>query len=129
MAKIIKETVITKDVTPTTSTIVSEEVTPIQTIERVIYFFFGVIEILLGFRFVLKLTGANAATGFVSFIYSLTGIFTMPFDGIFRRMFAQGLETTSVFEPSTLVALVVYMVLAWGLVQLLHVLTGEEPTV
>ena len=42
-----------------------------QTVNYVIYFFFGVIEVLLLFRFIFKLTGANPISGFVSFIYSL----------------------------------------------------------
>ncbi|MCX6706357.1 MAG: hypothetical protein NTV24_04650, partial [Candidatus Woesebacteria bacterium] len=55
----------------------------------------------------------------------LTGIFILPFEGIFRRGFSQGIETTSVLEPSTLVALIVYAVLAWGIVKLLRVLSGK----
>ncbi|MDP2861105.1 MAG: YggT family protein [bacterium] len=85
-------------------------------------------EVLLAFRLVFKLTGASISSAFVGLIYGLTGIFILPFEGIFRRGYAQGVETTSVLEPSTLVALIVYAVLAWGIVKLLRILSGEQQT-
>ena len=39
---------------------------------------------------------------------------------------AEGIETTSVLEPSTLVAIVVYVILAWGIVKLVRILSGEK---
>jgi hypothetical protein len=59
-------------------------------------------------------------------IYGLTGIFVLPFDGIFRRVTTPGLETTSILEPSSLVALAVYAVLAWGIVKLVRISSGER---
>ncbi|PIS21366.1 YggT family protein [candidate division WWE3 bacterium CG_4_10_14_0_2_um_filter_42_7] len=86
-------------------------------------------EILLAFRLVLKLMGASTASAFVGLIYGITGIFILPFEGIFRRGFSEGLETTSVLEPATLVAIIVYAVVAWGIVKLLRILSGEkQPT-
>ena len=128
MAEITKESVTTQSEGPmaTVTTKTSNPATSSQTVEYLIYFFFGVLEILLAFRLVLKLMGASIASSFVGLIYGLTGIFILPFEGIFRRGFAQGLETTSVLEPSTLVAVVVYALLAWGIVKLLRVLSGEH---
>jgi hypothetical protein len=85
----------------------------------------GTLEALLAFRLIFKLMGASVGSAFVGMIYGITGIFIMPFEGIFRRWFTQGLETTSVLEPSTVVAIIVYAILAWGIVQLLHVLSGK----
>lgn len=99
-----------------------------QTIEYLVYYFFGALDVLLAFRLVLKLMGASMASGFVSFVYSLSGIFIMPFEGIFRRGFAQGVETTSVLEPATVVALIVYAILAWGIVKLVRISSGEQQT-
>lgn len=128
MAEITKETVTTKE--DGTNTIVATpvkiEATSSQTVEYLVYFFFGLIEILLAFRLVLKLTGASMASAFVGLIYGLTGIFILPFEGIFRRGIAQGIETTSILEPSTMVAIIVYVVLAWGIVKLLRILSGEK---
>jgi hypothetical protein len=91
-----------------------------------VYFAFGILEVLLAFRLVLKMAGASLVSGFVQMIYGVTGIFILPFEGIFRKGFAQGVETTSVLEPATLVALVVYMIVAWGIVKLVRINSGEQ---
>jgi len=128
MAEIVKQKVTTQNQGPVTArtTEVKNVATSFQTIEYLIYFFFGTLEILLAFRLVLKLTGASIASGFVGLIYSLTGVFILPFEGIFRRGYTQGIETTSVLEPSTLVAIIVYAVLAWGIVNLIRIFSGEK---
>lgn len=133
MAETSKETVTTQgnNVNPvvnttTKSTSVKSTATSSQTVEYLIYFLFGALEIILAFRLLLKLTGASISSAFVGLIYRLTGIFILPFEGIFRRGFAQGVETISVFEPSTLVAIIVYAFLAWGIVKLLRILSGEQ---
>lgn len=96
-----------------------------QTAEYLIYFFFGVIDILLLFRLIFKLAGANPGSYFVNFIYSLTQIFILPFQGIFHRATTPGVETVGIFEPATLVAIIVYAVLAWGITQLVAILSGR----
>ncbi len=133
MSEISKQTVTTQGNTvnpvvntTTKSTSVKSTASGPQTIEYLIYFLLGTLEILLGFRLVLKLTGASVASAFVGLIYGLTGIFILPFEGIFRKGFAQGVETTSVLEPATLVALIVYAVLALGIVKLLRIISGER---
>ena len=77
-------------------------------------YLFGLLEILLAFRFVLKLTGANAAAGFTSFIYGTTAIFTAPFRAVFPTTAVSG----SVFEWTTLLAIAVYALLGWGIAKL-----------
>lgn len=128
LAEITKETVTTRNdgqkaaITTETKSVA----TSLQTVEYLLYFFFGALEILLAFRLILKLTGASTSSAFVDLIYGLTGIFILPFEGIFRRGFAQGIETTSVFEPSTLVAMIVYGILTWGIVKLIKISSGER---
>lgn len=128
MAEMIKETITTQASSsePVVVTPVAWKATNTQRTEYIIYFLLGALEILLAFRLVLKLTGASTASGFVRLIYSLSGIFILPFEGIFRRAVAQGIETAAVFEPATLVALIVYAVIAWGVVKLVRVLSGEQ---
>src|SRR3989338_6928846 len=128
MAEIVKESVTTQNEGPkaAVTTETKRVATSSQTIEYLVYFFFGALEILLAFRLVLKLSGASISSAFVGLIYGLTGIFILPFEGIFRRGFAKGIETTSILEPSTLVAIIVYAVLAWGIVKLLRILSGEK---
>lgn len=128
MTEIVKETVITQNDNADTvaTTPVERKATDSQTAEYLIYFFFGALEILLAFRLVLKLMGASVSSAFVSMIYGLSGLFILPFEGIFRRGFSQGIETTSVLEPSTLVAVIVYAILAWGIVKLVRISSGKQ---
>ncbi len=128
MAEIKKETITTQENNgnPVVNSQPQSKATGSQTVEYLVYFFFGVLEILLAFRLVLKLTGAGLTSAFVGFIYGLTGVFIMPFEGIFHREFARGAETTSVLEPATLVAIIVYAVVAWGIVKLIRIFSGER---
>jgi hypothetical protein len=127
MVEIIKETVRTR--TPQDTVVVNhheEQATVNQRVAYFIYFMFGVLEILLAFRLILKIAGASLSSGFVVFVYALSRIFILPFEGIFRKGVAQGIETASIFEPSTLVAMLVYAVIAWGIVELLKITTGTR---
>lgn len=92
-----------------------------STAANIVWYILGVIEVLLAFRFVLKLLGANPESGFVDFIYTISGILTGPFDNIFGVSKTTSGETQSVFEPSILVAAAVYALVAWGIVKLVKV--------
>ncbi len=96
------------------------------TAANVVWYILGLIEVLLAFRFILKLFGANPTSGFVNLIYGITDVLTMPFDRIFTVSRPEtGDVVRSVFEPSILVAAVVYALIAWGIVKLL---TINRPT-
>jgi hypothetical protein len=82
--------------------------------KQVIYFIFGAIEALLALRFVLLALGANQSSAFVNLIYGLSRPFVMPFAGIF----GEPELGASVFEWSSLVAIIVYMMLAYGIARL-----------
>jgi len=86
------------------------------TARKVIYYISGIIEILFAFRIIFKLLGANPNSGFVSFIYTISRVFLAPFTAIFRSLVTQGIETASVLEPNTIIAMVVYGLIAWGIV-------------
>ncbi len=123
MAEIVRETVRTND--QETETPVKRAVSGTQTVERVIYFLFGALEVLLGFRLVFKLLGAGHGSAFVDAIYSLTRIFILPFGGIFPQATTTGLETIAILESATVIAIIVYAVLAWGIVALVKILAGQ----
>jgi len=96
------------------------------TATNIIWYIVGFIGILLAFRFVLKLLGANPNSGFVDFIYAVSGVLTAPFDNIFGVTGTTAGEVSSVFEPSILVAGVVYMLIGWGIVKLLNLNSSTE---
>lgn len=113
----------------TTITPVKIEATKSQTSEYLARYIFGSIEILLLFRLVLKIAGASFNNWFVSILYTITRFFVMPFEGIFRKASTTGLETTSIFEPATIVAIIVYAVISMGVVKLIRISSGEEQPV
>ena len=78
----------------------------------VIWYIAGVIMTLLALRFILALLGANSGNGFANFIYSISYPFAAPFFGLFSYETSYGISR---FELSTLVAILVYALVAWGL--------------
>jgi len=91
-------------------------------IQSGIYLLFGILEGLLGIRFVLGLLGANPAAGFAQFIHSVTGPFIAPFAGLFGQPRVEG----SVFELNSLVAILVYALIAWVLVRVVRLVMGDS---
>jgi len=79
---------------------------------QVIWYIVGIIEVMLAFRIVLKLLGANTSSGFTSFIYAVSNPFALPFAGILG---VTGISSM-VLEWSTMIAMIVYAVLAYGIV-------------
>jgi hypothetical protein len=78
----------------------------------------GMLEMLLGLRFILKLMAANPATPFVDFIYRLSAPFLRPFFGITGTPAANNM----VLEIPTLIAMIVYALLAWIVVRVIRLL-------
>lgn len=96
------------------------------TARRVVYYILGILEILLAFRLIFKILGVNPGSGFVSFIYSITELFMAPFTAIFRSAATDGIETKAVLEPSTIIAMIVYALIAWGIVKLIIIITKSK---
>lgn len=89
---------------------------------RVVMYVFGVIEVLIAIRFVLKLLGANSSAGFVRMVYGISEVFMAPFTAIFGTQRIEG----STFELSALVAIAIYALIAWGIVVLIRVVSPRE---
>ncbi|MHB8651938.1 MAG: YggT family protein [Minisyncoccota bacterium] len=81
---------------------------------QIVYYILGIIEVFLLFRFILKLLGANPYAGFTHFIYGATYLFVTPFLNVFRIVYVEG----KIFEWTTLLAMLVYWVVAWGIINL-----------
>jgi hypothetical protein len=99
------------------------EVTPVAArpsiVSQVIWLVAGIILLLLGFRFVLALLGANTSNGFAQFIYTTSHPFAAPFFGLFHyNNLSYGVSR---FEVYTLVAMAVYAAVAWMLAYLANI--------
>ena len=81
------------------------------------------LEILLGFRFVLRLISANPNSGFAVLIYGITGLFTAPFNGLIALPTVNG----SLVEVTALIAMVVYALIFWGILYVIRLIL-EQPT-
>ena len=71
---------------------------------------FGLLEALIGFRIGMKLVGANPADPIASFVYNTTSLFVAPFAGLATSP-SVGM---AVLELSSVIALVAYAFLGWG---------------
>lgn len=85
---------------------------------RIVWFIAGVILSLLALRFLFALLGANAANGFANFIYTVTYPLVAPFFGLFQYDLDSGVAR---FETYTLVAMVIYLLVAYGISKLVTI--------
>jgi uncharacterized protein YggT (Ycf19 family) len=105
---------------------VVSSVTPTRRATEVIYLVFGIIDALLLIRLVLKLLAANPLAGFSKFIYGLTDVFMAPFRNLLPTV---GGGSGSVLEMSTVIAIIVYALIGWGLVRLVAIVLSRNVTV
>ena len=96
------------------SSYTSSSTKPLYKGTQIVWYILGLIEALLAFRFVLKLLGANSEAGFSSFIYGLSYIFDVPFLAVFSTSNVAG----STIEWATLLAMLVYWIIATGIIKL-----------
>jgi uncharacterized protein YggT (Ycf19 family) len=89
---------------------------------QAVWFLVGLVDVIIVIRFVMKLLAANPAAGFVTFMYNLSEPLVAPFRGIFGTPATGG----SVLEPASLVAIVIYSLIGWGIVALIRLLTAPK---
>lgn len=92
-------------------------------LQRIVYYIAGIIVALLAFRIVLLLLAANQGSPFVDFVYGISGFFAWPFYGIFSYQPSYGQST---FEMSSIVAIIVYVLVAMALAKLLMLTSSHD---
>ncbi len=85
---------------------------------QLVWLFFGVVEGLIGLRVLLRLLAANPNNPFAAFIYRITEVFVLPFQGLTAEPSAEGF----VLEISSIIAMLVYALLAWAIAKFIWVL-------
>ncbi len=90
------------------------DVRPLYRGAQFIWYILGIIETLLALRLLMKLLGANAGATFTSLLYGITEPLTRPFAAVFGVTYVEG----SIFEWTTLLAMFVYYLIGWGIIQL-----------
>jgi len=107
---------------------VATPVYPLRTIPphtraiQFVWFLAGLADVLVGLRFVLKLFGASLQSPFVTLLYGVTA----PLVGPFRNIFPTSGQGPFIFEPPSLVALVIYPLIALGAASLLRIMARRR---
>jgi YggT family protein len=86
-----------------------------------IYFLVGSLEVLLGLRFLLRLSGANTQNTVNQFITMLSAPFIAPFSTLFVSPVTG--DGANIFDLNVLIAMIVYPLLGWlgvRLVKFIH---------
>jgi hypothetical protein len=84
---------------------------------QMIWLLLGLLEAVLALRVVFKLIGVNATNSFATLLYGFTNIFVAPFASLTGAPAAGGM----VFEISTIIAMIVYLLIGWGLERIVNV--------
>jgi YggT family protein len=93
-------------------------------VTQVLWLLFGFLEALIGIRIVLRLIGANPVAFFSQIIYAITDVFLWPFAGLTPN---PGVGPY-VLEVTSIIGMIVYALIAWGLTRLIWVLFYRPDT-
>ena len=93
-------------------------------VNQVIWLLFGFLLALIALRVILLLMGANPAAGFAQIVYGVTDVFLWPFAGLVGTPAVGAIQ----FEISSIIAMIVYALIAWGLTRLIWVLFYRPET-
>lgn len=108
-----------------TRTVVRDEVgggrNKVAQINQIVWFAVGFLEVVLALRLTLKVLGAGQTADFTQMVFGFSAPFVMPFLGIFPNAGTDVFQ----FEPASVVAMVVYLLIGVGLVKLVRILYGE----
>lgn len=90
-------------------------------VNRILWSLLVFLEILLAFRFVLRMIAANPNSGFAMFLYGITGLFVAPFNGLIATPTSGG----SALEVTTLIAMAVYALIFWGIAYIIRIIADR----
>ena len=88
---------------------------------RVIMLVFTVLEVLLLFRFIFKLAGANANQPLIAGLYAFTDALVRPFQGIFPEP-----RVGTVIDLAALLAILFLFMVSWLIVGLVRAIAGRS---
>jgi hypothetical protein len=85
---------------------------------------FGLLLALIALRVILKLIAANPASPFAALVYGVSDLFLWPFFGLTATPQAGG----AIVEIPSIIAMVVYALVAWAIVKVLWLLFSRTNT-
>jgi hypothetical protein len=87
-------------------------------VTQVIWLLLGLLEAVIALRVVFKLIAVNGANPFAALLYNVTNLFVAPFASLAKAPAAGGM----VLEISSIIAMIVYLLIAWGTERIVYVL-------
>jgi YggT family protein len=96
----------------------------IARLTRFLSLVFAILESLIGLRILLKLMPANPSNLFAQFIYQMTDLFLRPFASLVGNPAGGG----RVLELTSLVAILVYALIGWVMIQLVRLVLFRTRT-
>ncbi|AFY33631.1 YggT family protein [Calothrix sp. PCC 7507] len=90
-----------------------------------IFWLAGMLEILLGIRFLLRLLGANPKNEFAQLINNLSAPFVAPFSTLFISPTSDG--GANIFDINIVIAIVAYALLSYLVVSLIRFIFYQRP--
>lgn len=91
-------------------------------IVHIIYYLFGALELVLLLRVILHLVGVNSDNSFAAFIYGLSYPFVTVFASLLQN---PALGGSSVLEITTMIAMLVWAIVAWLIGRLVWLLLSR----
>jgi hypothetical protein len=85
---------------------------------QIIWLLLTLLEAAIALRIVFKLIDVNPANLFATLLYDLTNFFLFPFSGLIGTPSAGGM----VLEISSIIAMIVYFLIAWGVERIVNVI-------
>lgn len=87
-------------------------------VTQLIWLVFGLLEAAIALRVLFKLIAVNPGNPFAAFLYAVTDLFLWPFATLVGSPSVNG----SVLEISSLIAMLIYALIAWALERIVYVL-------
>jgi uncharacterized protein YggT (Ycf19 family) len=92
----------------------------VTAVTRVVMLVFTVLEVLLLFRFIFKLAGANANQPLIAGLYAFTDALVRPFQGIFPEP-----RVGTVVDVAALLAILFLFLVSWLIIALVRAIAGR----
>lgn len=98
--------------------VAAEKQNQIDKIKNIIWMVLAILEVLIGFRVILKVLAANPDNSFASLIYRVSRVFLLLFFGVVGEPAAGG---GGVLETSSIIGMVVYFLVFLAIVKLVQI--------
>lgn len=89
---------------------------------QMIWLLLGLLEAAIALRIVFKLIAVNAANPFAKLLFGVTNVFLAPF----KSLVGNPTSGNNVLEITSIIAMLVYLLIAWGIERVVYVLFYRE---